>query len=76
MNPIIKDFQQKNRNVESDSVKQNLITDLKNHVQTLSKEEQNTFREDVISNIESKFEVMDKLIESYEAIKKDYLEFA
>ncbi|MEI7581498.1 hypothetical protein [Runella sp.] len=76
MNQIIKDFYNKIRVAEEAEVKQKLIAELKIHINGLSVEEQKRYRETVIASIESKFEVMDKLVDAYQALKNDYIQFA
>lgn len=76
MNQIIKDFYNKIRVAEEAEVKQTLIAELKIYINSLPVEEQERYRETVIASIESKFEVMDKLVDAYQALKNDYIQFA
>ncbi|MFN4145489.1 MAG: hypothetical protein ACK4GN_06675 [Runella sp.] len=76
MNPVIKDFYNKIRSMEDSIQQEILINELKEYVSSLSTEEQELYRQNAIASIESKLEIMDKLVTAYEAMKNDYLQFA
>jgi hypothetical protein len=72
-NQLIKKYQQEIREATSQDEKQLIASKLHSYIATLSVEEQESYKKGILTVIESKFEVMDKLIEAYEAIKKDDL---
>jgi hypothetical protein len=72
-NQTIKKFQQEIREATSSDEKQLIASKLHSYIATLPFEQQEAYKKSVLITIESKFEVMDKLIEAYEAIKKDDL---
>jgi hypothetical protein len=72
-NQLIKKYQQEIREATSQDEKQLIASQLHSYIATLSFEEQELYKKNILIVIESKFEVMDKLIEAYEAIKKDDL---
>ena len=76
MNQIIKDFYNQIRGVENTEVKEIRMAELKMYINSHSVEEQQKYRETVIASIESKFEAMDKLVDAYQALKNDYIQFA
>lgn len=70
---LIKKYQQEIRKATSQEQKQQIASNLHAYIGTLSIHEQEAYKLGVLSIIESKFEVMDKLIAAYEAIRKDDL---
>ena len=70
---LIKKYQQEIKQATSKNEKQLIASKLLAYILTLPDEEQKSYKESVLTVIESKFEVMDKLIAAYEAIKKDDL---
>ena len=68
---LIKKYQKNIKEVSSQDEKQAIASQLHAYIGTLSVDEQKVYKASVLANIESKFEVMDKLIAAYEAIKKD-----
>ena len=70
---LIKKYQQEIKQATSKNEKQLIASKLHAYILTLPDEEQKSYKESVLTVIESKFEVMDKLIAAYEAIKKDDL---
>jgi hypothetical protein len=72
-NQLIKKYQQEIREATSQDEKQLIASKLYSYISTLSVEEQESYKKGILTVIESKFEVMDKLIAAYEAIKKDDL---
>lgn len=73
---IIKKYQQAIKEATSQEEKQAIASHLHSYIATLSVSEQEAYKSSVITNIESKFEVMDKLLAAYEAIQKDDLVLA
>jgi hypothetical protein len=70
---LIKKYQEAIKNANHQEEKQNIASQLHEYISTLPKSEQEEYKLSVITTIESKFEVMDKLLAAYEAIKKDDL---
>ena len=70
---LIKQYQQKIREAVSQEQKEQIASNLHAYIGTLPIHEQEEYKLGVLSVIESKFEVMDKLIAAYEAIRKDDL---
>ena len=70
---IVKKYQQEIKQATSKSEKQLIASKLHAYIATLPDEEQKSYKDSILTVIESKFEVMDKLIAAYEAIKKDDL---
>lgn len=70
---IINKFQQAIKSASTQAEKQEIAKELHAYIGTLSLDEQEIYKVNVISTIERKFEVMDKLIAAYEAIRKDDL---
>lgn len=70
---LIKKYQEAIRNATSQEEKQSIASQLHAYISTMSLSEQDEYKSSVITIIESKFEVMDKLLAAYEAIKKDDL---
>ena len=70
---LIKKYQQEIKRATSKSEKEMIASKLHAYIATLPDEEQKSYKDSVLAVIESKFEVMDKLIAAYEAIKKDDL---
>ena len=70
---LIKQYQQKIREAASQEQKEQIASNLHAYIATLLIQEQEEYKLGVLSVIESKFEVMDKLIAAYEAIRKDDL---
>jgi hypothetical protein len=70
---LIKKYQQEIREATSQEQKERIASTLHAYVGTLPVHEQDEYKSGVLSIIESKFEVMDKLIAAYEAIRKDDL---
>ena len=70
---LIKRYQQEIREATSQEQKEQIASNLHSYVGTLPVHEQEEYKSAVLSIIESKFEVMDKLIAAYEAIRKDDL---
>ena len=73
---LIKKYQQAIKEATSQEEKQNIASKLHSYIATLPISEQEAYKSSVITTIESKFEVMDKLLAAYEAIKKDDLVLA
>jgi hypothetical protein len=73
---LIKNFQQAIKEATSQEEKQAIASKLHSYIATLSISEQEEYKSSVITTIESKFEVMDKLLAAYEAIRKDDLVLA
>jgi hypothetical protein len=73
---LIKKYQQDIKEATSQEEKQTIASQLHSYIATLSVSEQEVYKSSVITTIESKFEVMDKLLAAYEAIKKDDLVLA
>lgn len=71
---LIKKYQKNIQEASSQVEKQAIASQLHTYIGTLPTHEQETYKANVLANIESKFEVMDKLIAAYEAIKKDDLQ--
>jgi hypothetical protein len=71
MSRQIKKYQQGIKEATSQEEKQAIASQLHSFIATLSICEQEGYKSSVITTIESKFEVMDKLLAAYEAIKKD-----
>jgi hypothetical protein len=76
MTEIIKKYQQAIKEATSQEEKQAIASQLHSYTATLSVSEQEAYKLSVILTIESKFEVMDKLLAAYEAIQKDDLVLA
>ena len=76
MTEIIKKYQQAIKEATSQEEKQVIASQLHSYIATLSVSEQEAYKSSVITTIESKFEVLDKLLAAYEAIKKDDLVLA
>lgn len=76
MTEMIKNYQQAIKGATSQEEKQIIVSQLHSYIATLSVSEQETYKSSVITSIESKFEVLDKLLAAYEAIKKDDLVLA
>jgi hypothetical protein len=70
---LIKKYQQEIRQATSQEQKERIASKLHTYIGTLSIHEQEEYKSGVLSVIESKFEVMDKLIAAYDAIRKDDL---
>ena len=70
---LIKKYQQEIREATSQEQKEQFASNLHSYIGTLPVYEQEEYKLGVLSIIESKFEVMDKLIAAYEAIRKDDL---
>jgi hypothetical protein len=70
---LIKKYQQEIREATSQEQKEQIAFNLHAYIGTLSFHEQDEYKSGVLTVIESKFEVMDKLIAAYEAIRKDDL---
>jgi hypothetical protein len=73
---IIKKYQQGIKEATSQEEKKAIASQLHSYIATLSVSDQEAYKSSVITTIESKFEVMDKLLAAYEAIKKDDLVLA
>ncbi len=73
---LIKKYQQAIKEATSQEEKQTIASQLHTYIATLSMSEQEAYKTRVIMTIESKFEVMDKLLAAYEAIRKDDLVLA
>jgi hypothetical protein len=73
---LIKKYQQGIKEAISQEEKRTIASQLHSYIATLSLSEQEAYKSSVIATIESKFEVMDKLLAAYEAIKKDDLVLA
>lgn len=73
MNGIIKKYQQDIKNASSQEGKEAIASILHTYIATLSTSEQEAYKTSMITTIESKFEVIDKLLAAYEAIRKDDL---
>jgi hypothetical protein len=73
---IIKKYQQAIREAPSQEEKQVVASKLHLYIATLTVSEQEAYKSSVITTIESKFDVMDKLLAAYEAIRKDDLVLA
>lgn len=71
---LIKKYQKNIKEVSSQDEKQAIASQLHAYIGTLLIDEQEAYKASVLANIESKFEVMDKLIAAYKAIKKDDLQ--
>ena len=71
---LIKKYQKNIQKATSQEEKQVIASQLHAYIGTLPTYEQEAYKSSVLANIESKFEVMDKLIAAYEAIKKDDLQ--
>jgi hypothetical protein len=71
---LIKKYQKSIQEATSQAEKQAIAFQLHAYIGTLPIHEQEAYKASVLANIESKFEVMDKLIAAYEAIKKDDLQ--
>ena len=76
MTEMIKNYQQAIKEATSQEEKQVIASQLHSYIATLSVSEQEAYKSSVMMVIESKFEVMDKLLAAYEAIKKDDLVLA
>jgi hypothetical protein len=70
---IIKKYQEEIRDVSSLEEKQYIASQLHSYIEKLPIQEQEEYKTNISKSIERKFEVMDKLIAAYEAIKKDDL---
>lgn len=73
---LIKKYQKAIKEAITQEEKQAIASQLHSYIATLSVSEQEAYKSNVITTIESKFEVMDKLLAAYEAIKKDDLVLA
>ena len=73
MTELIKKYQQAIKEATSQEDKQVIASQLHSYIATLTVSDQETYKSSVITTIESKFEVVDKLLAAYEAIKKDDL---
>ena len=73
---LIKNYQQAIKEATSKEDKQSIASQLNSYIATLPLSEQEAYKSSVITTIESKFEVMDKLLAAYEAIRKDDLVLA
>jgi hypothetical protein len=73
---LIKKYQQDIRKAFSQEEKQSIASQLHSYIATLTVSEQEAYKSSVINTIESKFDVMDKLLAAYEAIRKDDLVLA
>ena len=71
---LIKNYQKSIQKATSQDEKQAIASELHAYIGTLPAHEQEAYKLSILANIESKFEVMDKLIAAYEAIKKDDLQ--
>ena len=71
---LIKKYQKNIQEATSQDEKQVIASKLHTYIGTLPTHEQEAYKLSILANIESKFEVMDKLIAAYEAIKKDDLQ--
>lgn len=71
---LIKKYQKNIQEASTQIEKETIAFQLHANIDTLPAHEQETYKASVLANIESKFEVMDKLIAAYEAIKKDDLQ--
>lgn len=71
---LIKKYQKNIQEATSQVEKQTIASQLHAYIGTLPIHEQEVYKSNVLANIESKFEVMDKLIAAYQAIKKDDLQ--
>ena len=70
---LIRKYQQEIREATSQEQKELIASNLHAYIGTLPIHVQEEYKLGVLSIIESKFEVMDKLIAAYEAIRKDDL---
>jgi hypothetical protein len=70
---LIKKYQKEIREANSKEQKERIASNLHIYIGTLPIHEQEEYKSGVLSIIESKFEVIDKLIAAYEAIRKDDL---
>jgi hypothetical protein len=73
---IIKKYQQAIKEATSQEEKKAVASQLHSYIATLPLSEQEAYKFNVLTTIESKFEVMDKLLAAYEAIRKDDLVLA
>ena len=73
---LIRKYQQKIREATSQEQKELIASTLHAYIGTLPIHKQEEYKLCVLKIIESKFEVMDKPIAAYEAIRKDDLAMA
>jgi molecular chaperone GrpE (heat shock protein) len=76
MNNTIKEYQNQISQANSQEEKMQIASQLHDYVRTLSETEREAYKTSVKSAINSKMEVMDKLLAAYEAMKEDALHFA
>ncbi len=68
---LVKKYQQDIKEATSQEEKLSIASKLHSYIATLPPSEQEAYKSSVITTIESKFEVMEKLLAAYQAIRKD-----
>jgi molecular chaperone GrpE (heat shock protein) len=76
MNNTISEYQYQISQANSKEEKIQIASQLHDYVRTLSEAEREAYKTSIKAAINSKMEVMDKLLSAYEAMKKDALHFA
>jgi hypothetical protein len=76
MNEIIKTYQSQISQAKTRDEKLQIASQLHDYVRTLSETEREAYKISTKAAINSKMEVMDKLLSAYEAMKEDALHFA
>lgn len=76
MNNTIKEYQNYISQVKTKEEKLQIASQLHDYVRTLSETEREAYKISTKAAINSKMEVMDKLLSAYEAMKEDALHFA
>lgn len=76
MNARIKEFEKSIKNAKSDNEKEKIRIDLKAYVATFSEDEYTVYRKEAIESIERTMGEMDKLLEAYELMKNNMLQYS
>ncbi len=76
MKKIIKDFEKKIKEATTSLEKESIRTELKNYVYGLSDEDYQIYRKDALTEMKSDAEVIEKLLETYDLMKNNMLQYS
>jgi hypothetical protein len=76
MRQEILDFRKKMQSAASKEEAQLIAYELHAFLRTLPEEEQTAFKEDVKARVKSKLNVIEKLFDTYEAVRQDRMNYA
>jgi transcription elongation GreA/GreB family factor len=76
MNAKVREFEKSIKNAQSDFEKETIRKELKAYVATFSDEEYGVYRKEALASIERTMAEMDKLLEAYELMKNNMLQYS